>query len=156
MAYEARAWTNDGGMALSAENLNIIEEAIASCSKEIEDLQKDFSKLLNPDIIWVNSASSDEFGSTEISENLSEYKRFSILFKQKKSSSSQYIEYQVSQKNIPMYFAVENTTSYANEYGRTITFKNDKIEISNVLKNGTASDSYNGYAIPVKIIGYKY
>ncbi len=155
MAYEARTWKNGDGMALSAENLNIIEEAIAICSQGIEALQKDFSRLLTPDIIWENSASSAEFGSTEISKDLSEYERFSILFK-REESSSWHIEYQVSQKDILMYFAVENTTSYANEYGRTIKFTNDKIEISDVLRNGTIYRSCNNYAIPVKIIGYKY
>jgi hypothetical protein len=151
MAYEARTWENGKGLAINAANLNTIEAGIASCSQDIEVL----SELMEPKTIWENEEPTEIFAAQEHERDLSKYKRFSVLFEDKKDSS-QYVEYQVSQKDIDMYFGVNRTHSSSYEYGRIIKFTNDKITFSNVLRNGSEYSSYNNFSIPVKIIGYKY
>ena len=160
MAYEARTWENGSGLAINAQNLNIIEEGIASCSRDVEVLSERIIEIVTPITIWENLTPTENFNSQEFVAqergiDLSEYKRFSVLFEDKKDSS-RYVEYQVSQKNIDMYFGVNRTYSSSYEYGRIIKFTNDKITFSNVLRNGSEYSSYNNFSIPIKIIGYKY
>lgn len=155
MAYEARTWENGSGLAINAQNLNIIEEGIASCSRDVEVLSERIIEIVTPITIWENLTPTEDFEAQEFNIDLSEYERFSVLFKDK-IDSSQHIEYQVSQKDIDMYFGVNSTWSSSYEYGRIIKFTNDKITFSNCLRNGSEYSSYNNYSIPVKIIGYKY
>ena len=155
MAYTARTWTNGSGLAMSAANLNVIENGIASCSQDIEALSERIIELMSSKTVWENPNPTENFAAQEFEVDLSEYKRFSILFKEEKSYS-RYIEYQVSQKNVKMYFGVNHMYSYDYIYGRTITFTDDKIMFSDTLKNQSTNSSYNNLSIPVKIIGYRY
>lgn len=151
MAYEARTWENGKGLAINAANLNIMEEGIASCSRDIKTL----NEIMKPITIWENQSPNEDFDAQDFDINLSEYVRFSVLFKDEKKSS-RYVEYQVSQKDIDMYFGVNNTWNPSDEHGRIIKFTNDKITFSNCLKDGIDYTPYNRLSIPIKIIGYKY
>lgn len=121
------------------------------CQVEFERLQNEVDEMkatVNGVVLWENPDASVEFDEQTVNVDLSEYKRFTILFEESRNRQ-EYHEYYFTEKNITQ---VASHNAGTNCYNRTFTATDNGITFGKGM-NGT--ETINSYIIPCKIKGYK-
>ena len=148
----------EGAPAINGDNLNNIENGIKRCVEKINEHSETLNSiipLLQTTVIWENNNPDSKFAAQTIEKDLSEYNRFSVLIKCSYTSDI-YCEYFISNKDIKIFLKAGGADSNSYDRGRLITISDFGIEFFTGQNQGSISSSYDIYAIPIKIIGYKY
>ena len=125
----------------------------ATIAEELEKLRSEVDEMqatVNGVVLWENDDTSVEFAAQPVEVNLTEYHRFTILFK---VYGSTYAEYHFTEKDISHNYSV---TEGIRNYNRGFTAHNGGIEFSSGEYGRDAQEvTNNAYMIPCKIKGYK-
>lgn len=131
-------------------SIELIVQEYPATSMYMKQLYDNMQANLSGDVIWTNPDTTVQFKEQTISMDLTEYKRFDIIFKCSIDNET-YYNHSCNRKNvICRYYAYmsSNGSTY-----RDIAINNSEILFYNSYAPVT---SENKYMIPVEIIGYKY
>lgn len=123
------------------------------CQVEFERLQNEVDEVkatVNGVVLWENDDTSSEFDEQTVNVDLSEYNRFSILFKESKNTAT-YMEYYFAEKNITQ-VGTFNPGDGGGCHHRLFTATDSGIQFG---KGMSGTSLAIGSVIPCKIKGYK-
>lgn len=123
------------------------------CQVEFERLQNEVDEVkatVNGVVLWENDDTSSEFDEQTVNVDLSEYNRFSILFKDSKDTA-RYMEYYFAEKNITQ-VGTFNPGDSGGCHHRLFTATDSGIQFGKGMSGTTLATAS---VIPCKIKGYK-
>ena len=134
------------------EQSQAVNDAMNSAVSHVETkINDEVYAIMAGDVIWTNPDSTVAFPAQTIELDLTEYKRFDIIFKTNADSDT-YYQHSCNRKNVKFRY-------YTNMSSSAITYRDGQINDTGIVfadsSAGTVSGA-NKYMIPVEIIGYKY
>lgn len=134
------------------EQSQAVNDAMNSAVSHIETkINEEVYAIMAGDVIWTNPDSTVAFAAQTIALDLTEYKRFDVIFRTSIESEN-YYQHSCNRKNVVFnYYAYMSTSNLTY---RQITINDDGVAF-NAASAGTVSGA-NKYMIPVEIIGYKF
>ena len=135
-----------------AEQSQAVNDAMNSAVSNVETkINDEVYAIMAGDVLWTNPDSTIAFPAQKIELDLTEYKRFDIIFRTSFESEA-YYQHSCNRKNVTYQY-------YAYMSSSAITYRSALISDSGVdfadSSAGTVSNK-NKYMIPVEIIGYKF
>ena len=135
-----------------AEQSRTVNDAMNSAVSNVETkINDEVYAIMAGDVVWTNPDATVAFPAQTIELDLTEYKRFDIIFKTSTDGDA-YYQHSCNRKNVTYnYYSYMSTSA--------ITYRSALISDSGVdfaeASAGTVSNK-NKYMIPVEIIGYKF
>lgn len=135
-----------------AEQSQAVNDAMNSAVSNVETkINDEVYAIMAGDVLWTNPDATVAFPAQTIELDLTEYKRFDIIFKTA-VDEDHYYQHSCNRKNVAWYCDVHLSSS--NLTYRKVTFSDSGVDFTEASA-GMASNK-NKYMIPVEIIGYKF
>lgn len=128
------------------EKLEEANKKLLEVDKKISTHEQSLANITEGVLLWENPSPSQAFSQPKIKLDLSDYKKIKIITKVKTSSTGQFLENEITFKNVEYCICASAGTS------REATWTDTGI----IFGQGDDGEIFdNEYAIPVKIIGFK-
>ena len=145
-ADERVAFGGTADAEMDDESINSVQNKVVK--SYIDDTASEINSNFGGKILWTNSSPTSSFASQTITltESLSNYDCYEIMFRQRTTTSRMF-----NTGKVPVGYGTILST-YANNYRATgTTVSGTTITFESASASGTAD---NSYAIPVYVIGY--
>ena len=134
------------------EHSQAVNDAMNSAVSHVETkINDEVYAIMAGDVVWTNPDSTVAFPAQTIELDLTEYKRFDIIFKTS-ADGDVYYQHSCNRKNVKFRY-------YTNMSSSSITYRDGQINDTGIVFDDSSAGTVSGankYMIPVEIIGYKY